>query len=131
MKHTNIFPVFSIFIDYDRDFEGFDTKYVKNKLKRLPTVFKPDSIFIRKSTGGNTHLKFTYTRKITPLEQLFIRATMRDDPYRLSGDLERLMNDNPRFGLIFCEKRYITEDKILLASEWQELKYEGIYVYAY
>ena len=103
-------------IDHDIPFSDYDIKHI---LKWSAKIRYPvRGIYIRSSCGGNTHVLITVKGDLSPLDQLLIRAIMRDDSRRLRGDLERYALNSPVFGLLFDEKLNCDTGEVSRAGEW-------------
>ena len=85
----------NIYIDIDMGFDLFEKSRTKELIvKNLPIIrekWGQFTIFKRKSSSGNVHLKLFFLRDIPVLEQFEIRSLMHDDIYRIGIDLRRLV----------------------------------------
>jgi hypothetical protein len=109
-----------IYCDIDVPFEKFllspEAKVIREELKTIPHT----AVFIRMSSGGNTHLKVSLKAPVTVLRYIQLRAVLGDDPQHLACDLGRMYrfgDDTARQNLTADKK--IKQGRLLLAGEWQ------------
>ena len=107
-------------IDHDISFSEYDTKYIIDWSQKIP--YPISAIYIRRSTGGNTHVCVDIPLSLSPLDELLIRAIMHDDARRIRGDLERYLLDSKIFGLLFDEKYYPLTRVLKKAGKWIKIK---------
>lgn len=105
-------------IDHDIPYHLYDTHFLQEWVKQIPYPVR--EMYMRESTGGNTHIKLVMWHEISPLDELMIRAVMHDDPKRIRGDLERYLFDSPIFGLLFDEKKF-SDGTTLKCGEWVKI----------
>ena len=108
-------------IDHDIPYSVYNMEYIRGYIQKLP--YPVQEVYIRESTGGNTHIKLIVPVELSPLDELLIRAIMHDDERRIRGDLERYALNSPVFGLLFDEKKFSNgEHKV--CGEWVEITQE-------
>ena len=107
-------------IDHDFIFEEYNPEYILSWSKKIPYPVK--EIKIRRSCGGNTHVCVKIGMKISKIDELLIRAIMRDDPRRLRGDLERYALNSEIFGLLFDHKINVDTGEVFKAGNWIKIK---------
>lgn len=105
-------------IDHDIPYSLYNTSYVREYIARLP--YPVSEVYMRESTGGNTHLKVIIPMEISPLDEIIIRAIMHDDERRIRGDLERYALESPVFGLLFDEKKF-SDGSLMKCGEWVKI----------
>lgn len=110
----------AIRIDYDIPFDDFDTGYPIRLSQKIPS--EVSEIYMRKSTGGNTHVMVVFLRGIFPLQSLFARAIMRDDSRRLRADMERFVLRTRDIEFCFSEKMNVSTGEILRSGEWMRIR---------
>jgi len=105
-------------IEHDIPFFTYDIDYLKRRLLRVP--YPITKVCMRQSCGGNTHVKVTVPMELSPIDELLIRAILRDDARRIRGDLERYALNSKVFGLLFDIK--VDEDKrVYHAGIWVDI----------
>ena len=105
-------------IDHDITFSDYDTEYLKHWLSRVP--YPITKVYIRSSCGGNTHVKVSVPIELSPLDELLIRAILRDDARRIRGDLERYALNSKVFGLLF-DTKIDEEHRVYYAGIWIDI----------
>lgn len=112
--------IMAIRIDYDIPFEKFDSGMPIRLSQKIPS--EVSEIYMRKSTGGNTHVLLVFLRPIFPVQTLFARAIMRDDSRRLRADMERFILRTREIDFCFSEIMNVTTGEIKRSGEWVKIK---------
>lgn len=113
----------TIGLDWDIQFEGIK----KSMSYNICTAFCKEyfyKMYIRKSSTGNTHVRIELPYKIPFTLQLMIRAYLRDDAFRITNDLRRLLTgqdyvdvNNPSEGWESSHTDILFDEKII-SADW-------------
>ena len=108
-----------ITVDIDEPYK----EWTENNLKRTrELVYKGvagvTAAFIRRSSGGNVHIKIHLDHYVTVFESFMIRAFLCDDAARLACDLDRYYRtgDLENTGRTFNTK--YTRGEVRIAGKW-------------
>ena len=127
-----------LYIDIDQDFDKFlksrtfgyikeNWKYVTDIIGKyiiLPEFFSI-SLWYRRSSSGNVHLKLTIPYNMEILDQFQIRALLHDDPWRIGIDLRRLaIQGQSEINRIFEMK--VKDGKVFRVGEWRDISSEVV-----
>lgn len=127
-----------LYIDIDQDFNHFfgsrtwsyiksNWKYVTDiigKYVSLPEYFGI-SLYYRRSSSGNVHLKVMIPESVEVLDQFIIRSLLHDDPWRIGIDLRRLyVLGEHEINRIFEMK--VKDGKVFRVGEWRDISSEVV-----
>jgi len=127
--------IYSIYIDMDYDYSNLENKEFREFLKQNKTkamkymmskyyLFK--KVYIRKSANNHIHLRFdidfdlSYYTSDFILDMMIFRALLKDDPYRISLDLQRLGLSENRYQINRIFDTKTVNYKTKKAGKWLE-----------
>ena len=98
-----------ITLDWDIDYNTIKSSISYQKLKAFVEINRVKA-YIRRSATGNTHAMIIWNEPLDALTRFAIRATLRDDAYRLANDLRRILIDDHTD--VLFDSKIISEDWI-------------------
>ena len=107
-----------ITVDIDEPYSEWTRENLPRMRKTIYRVPGVKSAFIRKSSGGNVHIRVHLDREISMFESFLLRAHFGDDAARLACDLDRFYRTGKLedTGRTFDQK--YTRGTIRYAGKW-------------
>jgi hypothetical protein len=116
-------------IDIDINFDKFiaSDHWQNLKIRIFRDVPELSTVYIRRSSSGNVHIRVKVRRDLLLLERLCLRAFLDDDPARLACDLDRFYRTGRAETTDRCfNKKYSCSQRIIkTAGVWQRVKKNG------
>jgi hypothetical protein len=115
-------------IDIDVNYDKFVlSDHWQNLRYRIFGVYGLSSVYIRRSSSGNVHIRVKVRQDLPLLARLCLRAYLDDDPARLACDLDRFYRTGRADTTDRCfNTKYSCSQRVIkTAGVWQRVRKNG------